>query len=338
MPDDQAGVLDDFSVGDALILGFLTMIGVVGFYLSPVSVEAVAYLDAGALVGPSLLFLGFMAFPMAWVANMSFEGFRIESLAAFIVLPGVFRGGFFAVVCLALPLAVVFGSYVARSTYNGRNPFWVSFKVGAALVSVLAIVTASAGAYTMMGDGETRSMVREGVSEYVSDRTTEVVNESFEGGTDNGALEQQRTMIVDMAERVARNVSSATLVTSQRSLEAVMDQVEGTPQEFSEPQRGLIDQTMTGLRQELPANISGQVRERVDDQVREQMEDMQPSTGDIQEQVQQRVDDGLDVIFENDQALAGVTFFVLLSTIMLLKIPFELIAGVLGYLLYRAVA
>lgn len=337
MTDDSGGgVLADVSVGDAVILAVLTVVGVIGFYLSPVDTRVLTSLAFGDLLSASTVFIITMVFPIAWVANMSFERFRVESLAAFLVVPGVFRGGLFAVVCLGLPVAVVFASYIARSTYNGKNPFWTCFKTGASLVTVLAILTATSGAYSMATDQDMRDTVRQGVADRVADRATEVANETL-NGEGNGAVEQQRQMFVTMTSQVARNVSSSTILVSRRSVVATMDQLEGTSEAFSSTQRTVLSQTFDRLEQELPGNISGQVGERVEQRFEDQG-GFRPSSGQLEEEVEGRVDAGLDAIFEDRRALAGMTFVVVLSLVYALKIPFELLGGVFGYLLYRLVA
>lgn len=335
MPDDSGGGLfGDVSVGDAVILAVLTVTGVIGFYLSPVDTGVLAGLAFGDLVTASSVFLGLMVLPIAWIANMSFERFRIESLAAFIVLPGVFRGGMFAVVCLGLPVAVVFASYLARSTYNGKNPFWTCFKASASLVTVMAVLMATAGAYSMATDQAMRDTVREGVTDRVADRATEVANESLNGG---GAGDQQQQMLVTLASDLSRNVSASTILVSRRSVEATMDQLEGTPEEFSSTQRTVISQTFDRLERELPQNLSSQVSDRIEQRFEEQG-GLQPSDGQLEDEVRDRVDAGLDTIFEDRRALAGMTFVVVLSLVYALKIPFEVLGGVFGYLLYRLVA
>lgn len=337
MPEDAGeGLLEDLSFGDAVILALLTVIGVVGFYLSPVDAETLVMLDFGALVSPAMLFTGFFVLPIAWVANMSFERFRIESLAAFLVLPGVFRGGLFAVVCLGLPIAVVFASYLARSTYNGKNPFWTCFKTGSSLVMVMAILMASAGAYAMATDQGMRDTVRSSVTDRIADRATVVANETL-NSEDGDAAQRQRDMIVSMIARISRNVSATTILSSRRSIEVSMDQLDGTPQSFTSTQRTVISQTFDQLGDRLPQNISQQVANRVEQQLEDQ-EGLRPSGDELEEEVRNRIDAGLDALFDRGMALVGVTFVMVLSLVYTLKIPFELLAGVLGYLLYRIVA
>jgi hypothetical protein len=337
MTDDSGdGLLADVSVGDAVILAVLTIVGIMGFYLSPVDTGTLTSLAFGDLLSVSTMFLAALVFPIAWIANMSFERFRIESLAAFLVLPGVFRGGLFAVVCLGLPIAVVFASYLARSTYNGKNPFWTCFKAGASLVTVMAVLMATAGAYSMATDQDMRDTVRQGVTDRVADRATEVANETINGGGD-GALEQQQQMLVTMTSQVARNVSASTILFSRRSVTATMDQLDGTSEEFSSTQRTVIAQTFDRLDQQVPQNISRQVTDRIEQRFEDQG-GLQPSEGQLEDEVRDRVDAGLDAIFEDRRALAGMTFVMVLSLVYALKIPFELLGGVFGYLLYRLVA
>jgi len=336
MPDDSGGgLLADVSVGDAAILAVLTVIGVLGFYLSPIDTGTLTSLAFGEFLSVSLLFLALMVLPIAWIANMSFERFRIESLAAFLVLPGVFRGGVFAVVCLGLPVAVVFASYLTRSTYNGRNPFWTCFKAGASLVTVMALLMGTAGAYSMATDQAMRDTVRQGVTERVADRATEVANDTLNGG--EGAGGQQQQLLVTMTSQVARNVSASTIVVSRRSVEATMDQLDGSSEAFSSTQRTVISQTFDRLEQQAPQNISQQVADRIEQRF-ENQGGLQPSEDQLEDEVRDRVDAGLDTVFEDRRALSAMTFVMILSLVYALKIPFELLGGIVGYLLYRLVA
>ncbi len=328
MVDGSVG--DEFSTGDAIILAVLTVAGVAGFHLSPVDAAALVGLEFEAIFSISILFLAGMALPIAWIATMSFDGMRKESLASFIVLPGIFRGGLFGLVCVGLPVAVVFASYVARSTYNGRNPFWTCFKAGASIVTVFAILLATVGAYTIMYEEGIRQDVRDGVLDRVTDRAVDVANETLNGANGTSAVEQQQDVFVSQASRLSQNVSETTILASQRTITRQMDRYEGTRYEFSSEQRTVIDQTFTALQAQLPGNISGQVADRVEERF-DSGTGLQPSD----EQVRGRVDAGLDTVFGDTTTLAGMTFVVLLSLVYSLKIPFELFSGTLGYLLHR---
>ncbi|MDY6771029.1 MAG: hypothetical protein SV186_03675 [Candidatus Nanohaloarchaea archaeon] len=335
-PGDSA--TEEFSFGDAAILAILTFIGIIGVYLSSLTTDSLINLRFDAILDPSLAYLALLVFPVAWVANMSFERFRTESLAAFIVLPGVFRGGVFAVFCLGFPLAVVFASYMARSVFNGKNYFWTCFKTGSAIVMVLGVVFASVGAYSMAQDADMRETVRGAVADKVTDRALEAVNATVNSGSGQTLMAEQRQLVVELSSRVASNVSTATLQAARIAVFRATKQADGTAAEFKPTQINLLNRTFEQLQTSLPSRLSDRISGRVGERMDERIEQVQPSKKNIRQDVRARIDSGLSVVFDDTRLLAALTFIVLLSLIYTFKIPFELLTGMVGYLIHRMVA
>lgn len=275
---------------------------------------AVAHVTGGDVIpllrgAAPLLFL--LPLPAAYVASISRDGFRVESLAAVVILPlGVF-GLRFTAVAAGLVLGLPLVSYKARSIYTGDNAFWTWFKSSAALVTVLAVVLGISAAYAYNTSPALRQDVQGNVTDRAVGTATQFVDLSQEG------LSPDR--ITGATARLARNISSTSLALTEKTVFAAVEE-DGT---FSDGQRQVLRDAFTQAEEEIPGQLSQQAQQRVTNQLAGG-ENVQRSL------IRSRMGPIVERLSKPTPPVLALIFFTVLSLAYLVKFPVALLGGVYG--------
>jgi hypothetical protein len=295
---------------ELLLIVATSIIALLGVFFSPLSVDAFVDLELGTLLKPSLGLLLLLIAPAAYTATISTEKFRKESLVALVVFPVVFLGDVMAIAGVVVPLSAIFASYVSRSKFNGKNYFWTFYKAGSSVALVLALVSASLGAFMVAQDGDFRGRLRTAVTGEATEKAETVVDESVGAGA-------------SQVSTIVQNSSSAAIsITQQRVLTAAQQSGD-----FSSEQMQFLQQEFQNASQEVPTQVS--------DQFAGGIEQAQES-GAVSSPVKKGVSGALDLVFERKGMLAVAVFMTLLSFGLFLKIPFGLFGALVGWTFYKS--
>ncbi len=301
---------------DVIAVAALSLLATVPLFFVDPAVAGIVGGDVVSLLMAAVPFLLLLPLPAAYVASISRERFRVESLAAAAVLPLGFLGMKFGATAIGLLLGLPLVSYKARSIYTGDNPFWAWFKASAALITVLAVVFGLTAAYTYESSAPLREDVQGNLTSRAVDTATEFIDLSQQGVSSD--------RLTGAAVRISRNISRTSIRLTEQNVFAAVD-ADGT---FSDQQRQVLRSAFTQSEQEIPSQLSEQARQQVSSQLGGQ-EDIQRDliasrTGPIVEKLSQPT---LPVL--------AVIFFTVLSLVYLLRFPLALLGGIYGTVFRR---
>ncbi len=202
-----------------------TGIGVLGVVLSPLSGDVLRTLDVWALADPSILFLGLLVVPVAYLSVISTARFRWESLGSLVAVTGVVFGDVVALAAVLVPALVVLSSYKARSVFNGKNYFWTYFSTGGTLIVVLSLFLAAGTGYMVYTDTAVQQQMKDAATERAVELGTVLVEQQLDDelpGLDDGLNGVGEELPDEVNPTVLAQLQQVTdLVAQQLAAEAV---------------------------------------------------------------------------------------------------------------------
>ncbi len=312
---DAAGDgLDRVAVG---VTAGLSVIAMGAVMVADIGISAVVAMDPGGLLRSAAILLAVLPLPAAYIAHISHDGFRRESLGTLAALPFAALSMGLGAVAAGLVLGGLLVSYKATNLWDGGNPFWTGWKASGGMVVVLALAAGLMVAATYQGSATFREDIRGNLTNVTTEVATDQINL-----TQRSVMEQQTETLVATAGMVARNVSeSSILLTGNRVMGAVED--DGS---FSPDQQNLLITEFDTARQDIPPQVAEQTR----DAVRQQLEANQGGLVPVQDTADMIAEQTRRILQEWGQptplVLAAITVMVM-SLVLVFKLPFSLIAG-----------
>ncbi len=310
-------------IKDAVLVALSAAVAVVAVFFFPLGLDNISSLDFGPLLSPSSLLIAFIALPVAYAASISLDGFKKESLFAFLVLPAFAAEGKIAVAAVAVPISTLYASYRSRSIYNGRNKRWTLYRSGGAIVLSFAVATGIGLAYTATSDTGFTADLQNATTEEVVSQTSDIAGESVTG------IQQQQK---EQAMRLAKSLGmSAATMAIEETEKDVVQRMERSGS-FSSSQQQVILQAFATAKTNVPIQVANNLTRTVENRFN-QTEIADGEIGGISGTVESTASSVTDPIFQNRKIVAVGLFMASLSFLYMLKIPFQLLTLLFGSLL-----
>lgn len=323
---DDSGDGGGVSLLDAAIIGILSVVATVSLTLIDVTMTDLVGLELGSILRSALIFLIFVPLPAAYTATISKDGFRKEAFGGVLALPIAFLGLPFAALGTGVFLGNLLTSYKTRSIFKGDNTGWTYWKSVGGAITMIALVAGLTAGYTFYTDADWRDTIKTEATNETTAIATDYIDLSGSGSV---LTQQQRQQLIDTAGVLAENASATTLTVAEDAVVLRMQQ-DGS---FTDQQQSTITDTFTTLDGTVPGEIKQQTEQQVGEQIDELVFGQDVSaTGAIRQRIRGFVD---QIVEPSPQMTAGV-FFLTISFLLILKIPFRLIgtiyAGLLTFL------
>ncbi|MDY6777108.1 MAG: hypothetical protein SVU32_00455 [Candidatus Nanohaloarchaea archaeon] len=320
---DDGGLSVEFfgvDVVAAAVIAFLSLIGVAGVTMSPLNPSNLSALRFGALLDGSSLFLAFILLPITFTAAVSRGSFRRESLASLAGLVGFLIGPVAAVSGLCIFLTCVLASRKVASMYNGKNTYYAIKSVGATIVLVFGLVAGFSAAYAVTYEPGFRADVKGNLTRQVTEQSIQYVSGMGAGTSPSN------DRLINLATQLANNVSTVSIVATRR---LVMGTVKRSGS-FSEQQESLLNHSFSQARRQIPGrvtqNLEDRLTGRMDQGARQRL---------LRQRVERQVSRMIDDMFSKKRLVAVMALFLVLSTVSALRIPLQIVVGLLGVLMVK---
>ncbi|MDY6762103.1 MAG: hypothetical protein SVY41_03565 [Candidatus Nanohaloarchaea archaeon] len=305
---------------DLAVIAVLSLVATVPLFLISPSIDAVVAVQPPLPVSHLVILLLVLPLPAAYVAAISGERFRVESLAAVITLPFALAGPRFTAFSVGLVLGLPLVSYKARNLFHGDNRFWTSFKASAALITVLALVTGVIAVQAYSGSAAVQNAVQGNVTAVAVDTATGFVDVS--GGS--------TSMMTGMAAGIAVNTSRTTVAATERTVFTAVNRSDG----FSPAERQVLRAAFTEAEEQIPPQVGQQAQKQVQQRLAQQT--------DVGEEVlASRVAPIVDTVTAPEPPVLAVLFLTVASLVYIFRLPVGVVAAVyvmLGRRVNRAVS
>lgn len=208
----------EVTVEPVSMLGVLavTVAGVLGIVLSPLSGSVLRTMDVWALADPSLLYLGLLLVPVVHVSVISTERFRWESLVSLLAVPGLVLGDAVALASVMVPLLVLISSYKARSVFNGKNYFWTYFRTGGTLIVILSLSLGAATGYTVYADDTVQNDMKDAVEDRAVEAAVMIAEQQM-----GDELEQMEDEMQDAEDALPDDINPQLMMALEQALQGV---------------------------------------------------------------------------------------------------------------------
>ncbi len=294
---------------DLAIVAALSIIASIPVFVITPRIDALVALQPPIPLGHLVLLLLVLPLPAAYVASISGERFRPESLGAAATLPLALFGTRFAAFSVGLVLGLALVSYKARSIFNGDNLFWTRFKASAALLTVMALV---AGVVAVQGYAGSAA-----VQDAVQDNVTSVAVETASGFIDQSTEARTGDVLTGLATMAAMNASRSSIAATERTVFTAVNESGG----FSSAQRQVLRTAFDQAGQEVPQQVAAGAEEQVQDQLQQQADvDEAVLAGRIQPVVEQ--------VTAPQPPVLAVLFLTVASLVYMFRLPIGFIAAV----------
>ncbi|MDY6769123.1 MAG: hypothetical protein SVW02_03400 [Candidatus Nanohaloarchaea archaeon] len=291
---------------DIAIIAALSFLAAAPLFVIQPQVAAISGLQPPIPLGHLVILLLLIPLPAAYVASISGERFRVESLAALATLPLAVFGAKFAAVSLGLVLGLPLVSYKARNLFHEDNYFWTRFKASAALLSIMAVVAGVAAVQVYSGSPAVQDAVQGNVTAVTVDTAAEFADISS-GST---------SLLTGMAAGIAVNTSRATVAATEQVVLTAVNQSDG----FSAGQRQVLQSAFTTAEQTIPPRFAQRARSQVRQRLAEQT--------DVNEQaVRSRIAPIIGTVTAPEPPMLVVLFLSVASAVYLFRLPAGLVAA-----------
>lgn len=309
----------DLDAVDAIVVAVLSLGAVAAVGATDLAIATFVGGDLLTLLRSVAVLLIMLPLPVAYVASISMERFRPESLASAAGLVFAVRGTAYTAVAAGLVLASLLVSYKARSVFHGDNRFWTRFKASTSAVTALALIIGLTVALTYQGSAGFRADLQGNVTNV----TTELAVDQI-GATQQSLAEQQRQLVVTTAGTVAENSSTAAILLTEQNVLAAVQQ-DGS---FSASQQQVLDDAFTTSEQDIPPQVRSEVEQRIARQYDENIDDGLVETRDLEDRITTQVRNMLARLAEPTPPVLVALFIMAASFALIFKLPFGLVAAI----------